>query len=233
MIVCALELHNLLDLKEIDNYFTPQTSKSFTPKPKRFTRANIIKTIKLALPSLAALFIALLIIIPQLKNDISDIASSSIVPKKGELEKFHMENGAFYITDNKNTVNNFHAETLDETEAGSKIIKMIKPQGTLPNTKQEEIKISAPIGYYNQNNKLLTLQQGVNIDYSTGVIAKTEEIHVDFNTGKAYGNHPITTTSNDAKIQAQGFEYYKDKNLLIYTGKNHTVINTENIDGGI
>ena len=54
---------------------------------------------------------------------------------------------------------------------------------------------------------------------------------VDFNSGKAYGVKPVTTKSETAEINAQGFEYYKDKNILIYTGKSHVNINTENVDG--
>lgn len=188
---------------------------------------------KLALPSLAALLIGVLILLPQFNKDINDMTSGLITPRKGELEKFHMENSIFYITDNKNMVNNFNADTLDETAPGSKIIKMINPKGTIPTAQKDEVIIQSPIGYYDQNNKLLTLQSGVNLDYSTGLTTTTEEMFFDFNISKAYGVKTINSKSDSIEVNAEGFEYYKNKNLLIYTGKTHITIQSENIDGGI
>lgn len=224
----------MFDSQKIDNFFSSDKQKNIrkvkTTKP---LRSRIMSFIKLALPSFAALLIGMLIVYPQLKKNINDITADAITPRKGELEKFHMENGAFYITDYKNVVNNFHADTLDETEAGSQIIKMVNPRGTIPTTQKNEVKITSPLGFYNQNNKLLSLKNGVDIQYSAGITTNTEEVFVDFNIGKAYGYKPINTKSETAEINAQGFEYYKDKNLLIYTGKSHITITAENIDGGL
>ena len=202
-------------------------------KPKRTLRVKFIKFIKLALPAFAALLIGMLIIIPQLKKNINDITSEAITPNKGELEKFHMENGVFYITDYKNIVNNFHADILDETEPGSKIIQMTNPRGKLPTMTNEEVQIKSPLGYYDQNTKLLRLENGVDLDYTAGIKAQTEQMFFDFNTGQAYGTKPITTYSENATITAQGFRYYKDKNILIYNGKNHTILNLDSSEGGL
>ena len=223
----------MFDSKKIDAFFiSPKTTPEKKIRHSLPLRERIMKFVKLALPCFAAALIGFLIIYPQLKKDINDITISTIIPHKGELEKFHMEKGIFHITDSQNMVNNFHADFLDETEAGSKIIKMINPVGTLPTSQNDRVQIKSPIGHYNQNNKLLTLSNGVDIVYSAGITTKTEEMFVDFNTGKAYGIKPITTKSQTAEANAEGFEYYKDQNLLIYTGKSHVTINTDNNEGG-
>ncbi len=223
----------MFDSQKIDSYFIPPKKSEKNNQSAGKVRTKTAKYIKLFLPALAALLTGLLIIIPHLKKDLRGITDDLITPRKGELEKFHMENSVFYITDYKNIVNNFNADFLDETEAGSKIIKMINPTGTLPTEQKEEVHIKAPLGFYNQNTKLLKLQDGVNLDYSAGITANTAEMFFDFNLGKAYGVRPIVTNSETAKITAQGFEYYKDKNLLIYTGKSHATIRDENIEGGL
>ncbi len=58
------------------------------------------------------------------------------LPKKGELEKLHMEETVFYITDADNKVNNFNADKIDETEPGSKLLKLTNPQGIVPGSNQ-------------------------------------------------------------------------------------------------
>ena len=220
----------MFDSKKIDSYFTPEENTHFLKKKAKATR-NRTRFIKLSLPALAALLTGSLIVIPQLKKNLHDIADEIITPQKGELEKFHMENSVFYITDYKNIVNNFNADFLDETEPGSKIIKLTNPTGTIPTEQKEEIHIKAPTGFYDQINKLLKLQDGVKLYYSAGITADTAEIFFDFKINKAYGNQPIVTKSDKAEINAEGFEYYKDKNLLVYTGKSHATIQADD-EGG-
>ena len=220
----------MFDSKKIDDYFIPQKDNKAFIKSVVFSRHKT-KYLKLFLPALAALLTGLLIIIPQLKKDLRDIADDIITPQKGELEKFHMEKSVFYITDYKNIVNNFNADFLDETDPGSKIIKMTNPTGTVPTEQKEEIHIKAPVGFYDQTKKLLKLQDEVNVDYTAGITANTNEMFFDFNTNKAYGNQPIVTKSDKAEIKAEGFEYYKDKDLLVYTGKSHATIQVDTKEG--
>lgn len=213
------------DISKLDSYFRePQkTAEKTTAQLNR--RSRTLRIIKLALPSIAALLVGLLIVIPRLSQDVKSLAFDATLPKKGELEKLHMENSIFYITDYKNKVNNFHADTLDETEPGSKIIKMVNPRGTLPTTLKDEVTIQSPVGFFDQNAKLLTLQDGVILTYSSNnAYTVTQKMFVNFNTGKAYGNDPVSTRSDIGNADAEGFEYYKDNNLLVYTGKTHIVL---------
>ncbi len=222
----------MFDSQKIDQYFIPEQTHPESAHKKHPSRQKIMRFIKMALPAFAALLIGLLIIIPTLKKDMNDVAADLITPKKGELEKFHMEKGIFYITDYKNIVNNFNADTLDETEAGSKIIKMTNPQGTLPSANGKQTTINAPIGFYDQNTKMLTLQNGVTLIYNDDLTTKTEEMFFDFNINKAYGLKPITTHSDSLDVKAQGFEYFKDKDILVYKGKTHITIQDNNQEGG-
>ncbi len=213
------------DISKLDSYFREPQKNAAKTTACLNRRSRMLRFIKLALPSIAALLIGLLIILPRLSQDVKSLAFDATLPKKGELEKLHMENSMFYITDYKNKVNNFHADTLDETEPGSKIIKMVNPRGTLPTTLKEAVTIQAPVGFFDQNTKLLTLQDGVILYYSShNAQTLTQKIFVDFNTGKAYGNDPVSSRSDIGDAQAEGFEYYKDKNLLVYTGKTHIIL---------
>ncbi|MFR8206612.1 MAG: hypothetical protein ACLU99_09995 [Alphaproteobacteria bacterium] len=82
------------------------------------------------MPSIAAVLIGLLLVFPSLKKDTRDFKLDITRPKQGELEKLHVENTVFYITDKDNKVNNFLAQNIDETAPGSKIIKTDRTRRT-------------------------------------------------------------------------------------------------------
>ena len=106
----------MFDSKKIDSYFSGEKNLRKEDNSYLGRRAKIMRWVKLLLPSLAALLTGLLIVIPSLQNNIDDLAQDITRPRKGELEKLHMENTVFYITDADNKVNNFTADNIDETE---------------------------------------------------------------------------------------------------------------------
>ena len=147
----------MFDTTKIDAYFNGE--KEFSPQKENSLtrRAKIMRWIKIALPSIAALLIGLLIVMPGLQTESERLAVDITRPKKGELEKLHMEQTSFYITDANNKVNNFNADNIDETEPGSKLLKLKNPSGILPNADNTWVNIQSPNGYYNQNTSLLRL----------------------------------------------------------------------------
>ena len=97
----------MFDSHKIDAYFNGEKNLRLQTETALSRRAKIMRWVKLVLPCLAALLIGLLIIIPHLQNDDSRFDMDITRPKKGELEKLHMEQTVFYITDAENKVNNF------------------------------------------------------------------------------------------------------------------------------
>ena len=91
-----------------------------------------------------------------------------------------MENTVFYITDADNQVNNFNADKIDETEPGSKLIKLINPQGIIPGDGQDWVNIEAPVGYFNQNTNILQLLEDVELFHSSGMTGNSTEMIYDF-----------------------------------------------------
>jgi len=221
----------VFDSQKIDAYFNGEKNLRTQTETALTRRAQIMRWIKLALPSLAALLIGLLIIIPHLQNEDSRFDMDITRPKKGELEKLHMEQTVFYITDADNKVNNFNADNIDETEPGSKILKLTNPQGIIPGSNQTWINIQAPAGYFNQETNILQLIENVEMFYSDGLTANSTEMFFDFKRSKAYGVKPVTVDGETSHIEAEGFEYDNKQNLLTFTGKTHITIPEEQFKG--
>lgn len=100
----------MFDHRKLDSYFSGDSLGSGGKKTEVSRHTRIIRLTKLLLPAIAALLIGLLILFPSLKKTNDEFSIDITFPKKGELEKLHMENTVFYITDKNNKVNNFTAK---------------------------------------------------------------------------------------------------------------------------
>jgi len=208
----------LSDFEKLDNYFRSNNLKQYPDKENiaKLRREKLMRLFKLLLPAIAAALVGVLAVLPSLQNRTVDLQLKDNMPQTADLEKLHMENTVFYITDKNNKISNFTTETIDETEPGSQLVKLIRPQGMIPADEKKLIYVNSPTGYYDQNSKILTLTDGVTITYSGGLTGKTREMFYDSAQAKAYGVSPITATGELGDLKAEGFEYYSDRDVLIF-----------------
>ena len=220
----------MLDLKNLDNYFNATSEQpSGKNKQELNQHSRFVKTAKVALPSLAAVLIAVLLVFPSLKKDTRDFSLDITRPKRGALEKLHVENTTFYITDKDNKVNNFVAQNIDEPAPGSKLVKLTKPEGLLPMDDNRWVNVKSPQGMFNQTNNLLELQQSVEMFYSEGMTITTEQAFFDFNASKGYGKSPVKGDGFMGSINSQGFEFLAKEHILIFTGHTNITIKEESL----
>ena len=220
----------MVDFKKLDLFFVFFSLQKAKRKKEKAAnrRQRRMRLVKLLLPAVAAALAGLLVLLPGLSDKNGEFQLKISRPKDGELEKLHMENTVFYITDDNNRVNSLIADTIDETEPGSKLIKLIRPEGLLPTADDLWVSIKAPVGYFDQRKNLLWLEQTVNMVYSDGMTAVTEKMYYDGNKAKAYADTPVKADGYFGNLEAEGFEYYKDKKMMVFTGKSKIVIKQDN-----
>ena len=216
----------MLDPKEIDTYFNADAIKKKVTASKIARHTRKVMYAKLALPVFAALLAVTLIVLPSLKDDIKEFGIDFTIGK-GEFEQLNIKNTTMYVTDEKNRVNNFVAQQVQETEIQSKIYNLQKPEAIMPLDDVEWINIKSPNGVFDQNTSLLTMQNNVEIFYSKGMNIATKEASFDFNKSYGYSTYPVTGEGFIGEISAQGFEYIGKDNTLSFTGKTHILIKEE------
>ena len=216
----------MLDPKEIDTYFNVDATKTKVTSSKIYRHTRKVTIAKLALPIIAGLLALTLILFPSLKDEIKDFELDFAIGK-GEIEQLNIKNTTMYVTDEKNRVNNFVAQQVQETSTNSKIYDLIHPEGLMPLENNEWINIKSPSGLFNQNTSLLRLTDTVEIFYSKGMNILTKEAYFDFNKSYGYSNHKIIGDGFIGKINSQGFEYNGKDSILSFTGKTHILINEE------
>ena len=219
----------MFDKEKIDQYFadTSFAKPKLKEQNKVTKRTKIVRLFRLLLPSIAAVLIGVLLVFPSLKKDARDFKLDITMPKKGELEKLHVENTVLYITDSKNQVNNFTAQSIDETAPGSKLVKLHNPEGMMPLSKENWINIKSPTGYFNQSTNIIQLTEDVKMYYNEGMEVETQELFYDFNSRKGYGNQPVAAEGIFGNLLAEGFIFDSDNQILTFTGHSDIMVHEE------
>ena len=197
----------MADTKKIDSYFSNGIPLEPTEGGENNKRKAKVRLAKLILPTIAAAIFGIMMTFPYLKNTQTNLDFDVTLPKKGELEKLHVENTIFNITDKDNKVSNFTADHIDETEPQSKIIKLVNPKGKLPLKNGDFAKINSTSGFYDQANNRISMLDEVFINYNDETEIKTSRATYDFNQHLAKGNAPIEADGVHGKMKAKSFEF--------------------------
>lgn len=218
------------DTQKLDKYFYQDTVAQKRKQSAENMHTRLIRLAKLFLPGAAALLISLLLIFPNLRQQSYDIKLDITRPKRGELEKLHMENTTFYITDKNNRVTNLTATNIDETAPGSKLIKLNQPESIIPSSDTAWINIKSSTGFFNQTENILKLTDGVEMFYSDGMSVNTFEAEFNFTTSVGSGRSHVSGQGVFGDIEAEGFELYNQTGVLAFIGPADLKIREESFN---
>lgn len=218
---------------DLDSFFNKDSELPAEPRSGNVLNrhSRYVRMAKLLLPSIAAVLLGVLLVLPNLQKDVRDFKLDITRPQKGELEKLHVKNTVFYVTDKDNKVQNFIAETMDETEPGSKLIKLIKPEGILPIDETNWANIKSPTGFYNQDDNTLLLTDEVETFYSEGMTIKSFDMTFDFKNSKGYSDKTVTAQGYFGNLKADSFEFSSKDDILIFKGHSDITIREESFKG--
>lgn len=208
----------MFDSKKIDSFFDKNSTFHHEANEKRMHRSFGVRFIKIGFPCLAAMILGVMVVLPNIRKHI-DLNATVTLPKSSEIEKLHIETPILNITDAKNRVSTMLADTIDEVAPGADEIKAVNPRADIP-TDNGVIKLSAAKGFFERNTKLLRLDGNVyGVDENSNKM-ETAQAYWDFEKDYGYGNTEVTGSGNWGNFKSEGFEYHKDKMLLVLKGKS-------------
>lgn len=210
----------MVDLKKIDSFFEKE-EPDFARAPQHTNRrARCLRLIKLIMPSIAAVLVALILIFPSMKKNNTLLDYDLTIPKKGELEKLHVENTVFSTTDKDGKISSFTADEMNETTPGSKIIEMNNPKGQVAvNAEGKFIDVVSQTGFYHQADNIVVLQGDVKAVYDKETTLETQQGEYDFEKAYAHGNEPILAFGSWGRLTSESFAYDKRAEKLYLNGK--------------
>ncbi|MCP4395205.1 MAG: LPS export ABC transporter periplasmic protein LptC [Alphaproteobacteria bacterium] len=194
--------------------------------------SRFVHFMKIILPSIAAIFVSMVIIWPQLSTQTDETVKAATkngsLSKGTDLETLKMTKGRFFSTDNKNQPYTITYEEAKETKPGSRTIQLIAPNATLYMKDGYTIKAAAESGIYRHNNSELALTGDVTLNHNEGHSIKSNKILIHLKDGIAKSENPIVAEGTFGSLTASGFIADKNKKNIVFKGKAKLILNTEN-----
>ena len=208
----------MIDSGKLDSFFDNEQPFATEHTEVRARGVSWRRLFKLVLPCIAAALLGVMVVMPNIKKSV-ELTSDVTLPRKGEMEKLHIEKTEFNTVDSKNRVNKIVAEHVDELQPGSQKYKITKPQGKIP-TDNGFADITADVGYFNQKNNVLDLQENVKAIVNGDTVITTTKATYNFDKEKGWGNSPVKAEGDWGTMTAEAFTYDKVKEILVLKGKH-------------
>jgi lipopolysaccharide export system protein LptC len=204
----------------------PSAADRITPSRRRLPHySQVVSWSKIALPAIAVVLAALVIIWPQLEragDDAFSFGISTISERGVNLEQ--VVNARFFGTDTDRQPYSVTADLAEETEPGSRVVRLDHPQADIALNDGAWMMMTAQEGLYHQQSSLLQLRDNVSVFHDGGYELHTESASIDMPAGMAQGESPIQAQGPFGTLTAEGFIINRQAKTVTFTGKAHLVL---------
>lgn len=186
-----------------------------------------VSCLKMVLPGVAILLLALAIMWPSLSRTGSAIVANvreqiRVTPE--QLRNFEMESPTYVGTDEKDRPFKLKAKLARQASAKADKVTLVQPKANLTTGSGNFVAVSAKSGAYRKATQILRLIGDVNVYHDDNYTFKTEEATVDLKKKTAWGDKPVVATGPQAKIRARGFRVWDGGQTVLFLGKSKVVL---------
>lgn len=196
------------------------------PAPRRIGAgySQFVGLMKLVLPIIAAILIALVVIWPKLQpiEEGFRIGISSISPE--EAENLYMVNARYMGLDERNQPFMITAEAATQANPESDLVVLELPKADIILADGVWLALAAESGAFHRTDQTLDLLGSVNLFHDAGYEFRTLSAHVDLPAGTAQGNDPVMGQGPFGILRAEGFRLFDKGARILFTGKARLVL---------
>ena len=180
--------------------------------------SRVISITKLWLLSIAALFLGVLFIYPQIMEHkkLFDLTVSSDI--FSDAQSIRMTNMRYSVVDKDNKPIHVTSELAEERVVGSGNIELTKPKADMVSKDGEAINISSERGIFNQNEQKLRLFDNIEIFSSKGYEVFTSELEFDMQKKTIIGDNEVQARGDFGHITAEGVVIRNNGDKIYFTG---------------
>ncbi len=190
--------------------------------------SRLVRILKISLPSVAVVAIALLLLWPQIMAQKEHFRLGITKPLiAGKTDVLSIINSKFYSTDSKNQPFMLTSKLALETMPGSRIIDLTEPKADVLLKSDLWLAISAKSGVLQQKENMISLTDDVSVFSDSGYELHTQKVDIDLNTNNIKGSEKVDGLFPQGTITSEGIETRDKGEVIIFTGKAKLVFNPD------
>ncbi len=180
--------------------------------------ADFIERLRVWLPSIAGAVLLLLFVWPWL---LPNFKMSDLIKNIPDLA---VDNLRFKGVDSKNQPYSLTAAQATRPSALKGVYDLTKPEGEITLKNGSWMDGKADSGRYDDVGKKVTLTGNVRIFRDDGYQITTDELHVDLNSSKAWGDKSVLIQGDFGTLQGIGFRFADSGKNVIINGPAKAVL---------
>ncbi len=191
---------------------------------RRYSR--LVAGLKIGLPALALLMIALIAAWPHLRDSHGAL---------GKIDKSQtsMVNARYFSHDHQDRPFSMNAQSATEVPGQTNLVDLVKPEAEMTQTNGSWVTITSERGRYNQDDGRLLMLDNVHLLRDDGVEFVTDQADVDTKSGNARGDHKVVGHGPTGEVHADGFVATDHGKVISFTHSgNATVLNNSDASAG-
>ena len=193
---------------------------------QKTTHSRVVFLLKIALPSIVALFLSIIILAPEL-NEIKNIKIDIPTLESSDKISFTMDKGAFYGQGSDGMTFSLNVDKFQENRVDN-LILLSKITGKLFLKNSNWIDLKSDNGTYIKKDNNLILDGNIYLIDNQNNEVFTDSAVVNLDNNSVKGDKPIMANTNFGTIVGEGFDFkqYEKYNFL---GKVNAVIDMDKL----
>ena len=183
---------------------------------RRYSR--FVRVMKILLPSLAAVLLALVVVWPRLRFDDPRFRIGFAQLSPQSVQALSMQNARYLGLDQNNHPYSLTSDRATQEDANPDIVDLDQPKADFTSKDGSAIFVQADRGYYHQKAQLLDLVGTVNLFHEKGYELHTERAEIDLADSSAHGEVPVHGQGPQGLLQGQGFKISNRGSEVLVTG---------------
>jgi lipopolysaccharide export system protein LptC len=200
--------------RRIRRRLRPQRTGPFA----RYSR--FVGIMKIVLPSLTLVLLALLVAWPRLTVEESGFQIGFARLPSKEVETLAMQNPRYFGINETNRPFAVSADLATQENGRSDIVHLNNPKADFTTSSGANVVIEADSGLYQKASNTLLLTGNVNLYHDSGTELHTNSATIDLAHSAAHGTDPVTGNGPQGRVDAAGFDITNKGRTLTFTGKS-------------
>lgn len=191
-----------------------------SPLAGHHSYSRFVRVMKILLPSLAAVLLALVVVWPRLHLEDTRFRLGFANLSADAVQTLSMENARYFGIDQNNRPFTVTSDRATQEDAQPDIVDLTQPKADFTSKDGSGVFLQADRGYYHQKAQLLDLIGNVSLYHDKGYELHTERAEVNLADSTAHGEVPVHGQGPQGVLEGEGFQIRDKGGDVVVTGKS-------------